>query len=152
MLKILNVPVTITWNNLRGTASYTIKGNETELVDGSKISFEISGYSADGRTGETITDATFGKDVYYYTTPILAATDVSNSASEIFGQKVNYKVKTAEAGEIQADQDTSWEVLYADDSNIYLISTNYVKNTALPYGRKTTGATTDLPDKVDGSE
>ncbi len=152
VLKILNVPVTITWNNLRGTASYTIKGNETGLVDGSKISFEISGYSADGRTGETITDSTFGKDVYYYTTPILAATDVSNSASEIFGQKVNYKVKTAEAGEIQADQDTSWEVLYADDSNIYLISTNYVKNTVLPYGRKTTGATTDLPDKVDGSK
>lgn len=58
--------VTVTWNNNIGTATYTIPDTYDTSLYGTKIPINISSYSADGRTGSTITDVTFGQGVYSY--------------------------------------------------------------------------------------
>lgn len=60
-LKILGNNVQIEWKNNVGTASYVITGNETNLTNKSKISFKLYDYEADSRSGDEITEVTFGK-------------------------------------------------------------------------------------------
>ena len=57
--------VTPTWNGRIGTATYVVEGDK--CTEGQEIPFSISNYSADGRTGDTITRPTFGNVVIYKT-------------------------------------------------------------------------------------
>lgn len=57
--------VEVTWNNKIGTATYTLTAAILDsYINNQKIPFSISGYVADGRTGETITEVNFGQSVY----------------------------------------------------------------------------------------
>ena len=64
-LQVLGNNVQITWNNNIGEATYKITGNEANISAMEKISFKISDYSADERTGENIIEVTFGDGVYF---------------------------------------------------------------------------------------
>ena len=57
----------MTWDGKIGTASYTFAETPTDAdlaKNGAEVPFSISGYTADGRTGSTITQVNFGKKVY----------------------------------------------------------------------------------------
>lgn len=66
-VKINNTVVTVTWDGKIGTASYTFAETPTNAdlaKNGTEVPFSIYGYTADGRTGNTITQVNFGKKVY----------------------------------------------------------------------------------------
>lgn len=63
---INNENVTVTWNGKVGTATYTLPETYDTNLYNTKIPFSISNYSADNRTGEEISDVTFGQGVYSY--------------------------------------------------------------------------------------
>lgn len=66
-VKINDTVVTVTWDGKIGTASYTFAETPTDAdiaKNGAEVPFSISGYTADGRTGSTITQVNFGKKVY----------------------------------------------------------------------------------------
>ena len=51
------------WNGKVGTVSYTVK-SISDSKAGTKVSLQIYNYTADGRSGDTITDVNFDKGVY----------------------------------------------------------------------------------------
>lgn len=56
------------WTGKTGTVSYTVtsmKDSNGNSKANTKVSLKISNYTADGRSGETITDVNFGKSVYF---------------------------------------------------------------------------------------
>lgn len=69
-----NVTSSCVWNGKIGTAEYTVSSianSEGMNLAGTPIEFSIADYVAEGRTGETITNVTFGKqtcfeETYYY--------------------------------------------------------------------------------------
>lgn len=65
-VKINNEEVTMDWNNRIGTATYKLPATEDTTQYGGPIPLSISGYAADGRNGEEITEVNFGKTVYRY--------------------------------------------------------------------------------------
>lgn len=59
--------VGVTWDGLRGTATYVLpEKTEDNYEYNQKVSFSIYNYAADGKTGENITEVTFGEGVYTY--------------------------------------------------------------------------------------
>lgn len=52
------------WNGKVGTVSYTVK-SISDSKAGTKVSLQIYNYTADGRSGDTITDVNFDKGVYF---------------------------------------------------------------------------------------
>ena len=56
------------WNGKIGTVSFTVSSltdSDGNSKAGTKVSLKIYNYTADGRSGETITDVNFGKGVYF---------------------------------------------------------------------------------------
>ena len=52
------------WNGKVGTVSYTVK-SISDSKAGTKVSLQIYNYTADGRSGDIITDVNFDKGVYF---------------------------------------------------------------------------------------
>ena len=52
------------WNGKVGTVSYTVK-SISDSKAGTKVYLQIYNYTADGRSGDTITDVNFDKGVYF---------------------------------------------------------------------------------------
>lgn len=56
------------WNGKIGTVSFTVSSltdSHGNSKAGTKVSLKIYNYTADGRSGDTITDVNFGKGVYF---------------------------------------------------------------------------------------
>lgn len=56
------------WNGKIGTVSFTVSSltdSDGNSKAGTKVSLKIYNYTADGRSGDTITDVNFGKGVYF---------------------------------------------------------------------------------------
>lgn len=57
--------VSVNWNDNVGIATYKLTNTDNTLKNNDKINFSISDYEANGRKGDTITQVTFGSDVYF---------------------------------------------------------------------------------------
>ena len=67
-----DVTSSCTWNGNICTATYKVASasdSSGNSKNGKKIEFNISNYSADNRTGNTISDVNFGKSVYFEIVP-----------------------------------------------------------------------------------
>ena len=85
-VKINDTVVTVTWDGKIGTASYTFAETPTDAdlaKNGAEVPFSIYGYTADGRTGNTITQVNFGKKVYIISIDVIKQMKV--------GDYVDYK-------------------------------------------------------------
>lgn len=88
VVTINNEEVTVNWNGNIGTATYKLPFTEDLAVFDKEISFSISGYEADGRSGEEITSVNFGGAVYRYAETLLGA--FKNGDLQV-GDYVNYQ-------------------------------------------------------------
>lgn len=90
-VQINNSDVEVTWNGKIGTAKYTIPFETDTLNYDDKVTFSISGYEADNRTGEDITKTTFGEEVFRYAETLVQAFKAGNIN---VGDYIDYKNPT----------------------------------------------------------
>lgn len=133
--------VEVTWNGQRGTATYVLPWKtESNYEYGEKISLSISNYSADGRTGETITDVNFGQGVYAYAKNlvelykrgIIKTGDYLNYSDYVNAPNTYTSVTTENGWADQTysvDTTTQWRVLglSQDETQLMLISADPIQ-------------------------
>lgn len=79
----------------------------------------------------------------------LKASQVAAEPTKYYGQKVNY---TAGSESFQNSLGVDWKIFYADESHIYLITSDYVPISSLPYSTNSSGASTsNKPINVNSS-
>ena len=136
--------VTPSWTNNIGTATYTLTLEDMVKLEGQAIPISISGYSANGTNGVTITDVTIGNKVSVYA-KLFTAADIKNNASidsengSFYGAYVTNYTTDNDTYIKDNTQGQNWKILYAgklneDDtgSHIYLITSNFIHYNGMP--------------------
>ena len=135
-VKINNEEVTMNWNNRIGIATYKLPSTEDSTEYGAPIPISISGYVADGRNGEEITEVNFGKTVYRYAESLVTAFkngdlkigDYVNYQNPTTGEYVSTESNNGEANQTYSVNNNgttvNWRVLgLSEDGNHLLLTT-----------------------------
>ena len=151
---INNENVTVTWNGKVGTATYTLPETYDTTLYNTKIPFSISNYSADNRTGEDISDVTFGQGVYSYAKSFLELYKIgvikigdyvnyTYDKTDKDGKALTYSLPTTQSGYTnsntedgsqtisQSSETLQWRILNVDETtgNVDLVSATPTDNT-----------------------
>ena len=136
VVTINNEEVTVNWNGNIGTATYKLPFTEDLAVFDKEISFSISGYEADGRSGEEITSVNFGGAVYRYAETLLVAfkngdLQVGDYVTYTPDSTKSYPSPASENGwanqTYTVDTSTKWRVLGTEGNQVLLISADPIK-------------------------
>ena len=119
-VKINNTVVTVTWDGKIGTASYTFAETPTDAdlaKNGAEVPFSIYGYTADGRTGSTITQVNFGKKVYI-STGVKSSIKIGDYVEYTPATAGDYVLTTEQSGTASnqtiKQENLKWRVLSVD--------------------------------------
>lgn len=114
--------VNVTWNGKLGKAEYKVGADKAK--NDQKITFSISNYSADGRSGDTITTPTFTDGVLYSYIPKVNIGDYVSYTPDTANNYVAEAINTGYISDQTIGQDTSikWRVYEQTNDNIKLIA------------------------------